>query len=48
VTPTERRRWIRRSRSAQGLPHTPTREEIARIVAVVGNGTPKNGKGAVP
>jgi hypothetical protein len=30
--------WIERSRVTQGLPSTPTTEEIARIVAIVAPG----------
>jgi hypothetical protein len=44
MTAAEIRKWILRSRSAQGLPARPTPPEIARIVAVVGPATPKNGK----
>jgi hypothetical protein len=36
---TDVRTWIERSRVAQGLPATPTSEEVVRIVAIVAPGT---------
>jgi hypothetical protein len=46
MTPADLRRWIRDSRAAQSLPATPTAQEIARIVAAVGTGTPEARKAA--
>jgi hypothetical protein len=48
VSPAETRAWIRRSRESQGLSPEPTDKEIARIVAVVGSGTSKDGKAGAP
>jgi hypothetical protein len=44
VTPAAIRRWVSSSRTAQGLPTTPTAEEIARVISVVAPSSQDNGR----